>query len=480
MHKELLYGKLIIIAVCAGVIFLLCAFDSAGYASHAYVRVNGQDIAVYQDGGKRYLFLPSYAEQQNLIINDQIRELQPQVLQSSGLPALFISTRSGNLDAVYADKYYKESGKISAYSENGELLYSGGLHYIKGRGNYTWMTGEWTKKPFSIEIDKNVRLLDQSAGGKFALIANASDDTLARNDLARLLQEELGMPYAGRGTFTDLYINGEYMGLYYLCATPDIGEDRIGLMTYAGDITGGYLIERELPDRLAIRLSREKETNQRETDYVETDMGELLVIHRPQYVTEEEKQYLSDYLNKVEDAIAGNYAYAELIDPDTFAIMYLTEEIIKNYDAGVTSAFYYKVSDRDGGRLYAAPGWDYDFSLNNYLDWMEFNDPAEMSGLTHHVHACFWYEALCKSDDFYDLVKEIYRTNREEIGNVLCGSGPEELRERLADSCRMEYFRWKAMYDGRGTVPGSGAAYGKMTDFAAERLEYLDSVWITE
>ena len=98
------------------------------------------------------------------------------------------------------------------------------------------------------------------------------------------------------------------------------------------------------------------------------------------------------------------------IDRNSFVKKYLVEEVSKNYDAGVSSSFYYKDRDTNGGRLCAAPGWDYDMSLGNYVEWMkEFSaDPTGISELAFHTYASPWHTALYQKEDFYALVVSNY------------------------------------------------------------------------
>lgn len=469
--------RLIIVMVSAGIIVLLCRSDSVGYSDKHYVRCRGMDISLYETEDKAYLFLPSYADKSRIRLSHEVKEANPVILKSSNLPAIFITTSSGNLDKVYADKEYKEPGKMYVYDETGRLLVSEGLDYIKGRGNYSWTTDEWSKKPFSISTKRDVSVLDQAKGRKYALIANASDDTLIRNDLARSIQETLGVEYANRGDFADLYINGDYMGIYYLCAATDVGEDRINIESSGTDISGGYLMERELSDRYKLELPNM-------TGGFVTDDEEHFVLSYPSYPTDEQLAYITDYMNRVESVIMSaegiapdGKGYEEYIDCDSFVKTYLTEEIIKNYDAGVSSAFYYKDGDKIDLRLHSAPGWDYDMSLGSYQAWMEYDDPTGLTMLYPHEDASPWYKTLYNRNEFREEVISRYRDKKAEIADILYGKREEELREYLKDAYKLEYIRWQDMYDARGSYPGSDEAYDLLTGFARKRIESLDSVW---
>ncbi len=59
-------------------------------------------------------------------------------LRSSGLPAVYVSTESGSMENIYADKDHRERGKIYIEDDTGRIEYMGDLRYIKGHGNTTW------------------------------------------------------------------------------------------------------------------------------------------------------------------------------------------------------------------------------------------------------------------------------------------------------------------------------------------------------
>ena len=130
--------------------------------------------------------------------------------------------------------------------------------------------------------------------------------------------------------------------------------------------------------------------------------------------------------------------------------------------------------------MHCAPGWDYDMALGSYQDWMEYDDPKGLTLLFPHEDASPWYASLCTDDDFVDGYTQAYRDNRDAIADILYGKRLKQTREMLAGAYEAEYIRWKTMYDDRGVIPGSDDAYSHLTDFARERIDFLDLVWSTE
>ena len=125
------------------------------------------------------------------------------------------------------DTEIEENGKMQLFSENGDAVYTDGLKSIKSRGNYSFSNYE--KKPFSITTKEEVSLLGLGAGQKYILLSNASDPTLIRNDIARKMEAALDTEYDNIGRFLDLYVNGDYLGTYYLCESIEIGTERINV-----------------------------------------------------------------------------------------------------------------------------------------------------------------------------------------------------------------------------------------------------------
>ena len=510
MTKRLIKTVIILAAILTVGLMVTDDINSRGESEldYVYVRADNEIINIFKSSDALYyLFLPSYIDEDDAEYSNAAKDLNINVLKSESLDTVFINTQSGSLDDIYADKEYSETAKIRIYSPIGELLYDGGIKSFKGRGNYSW--NNWDKKPFSLTLSKDGdRLLDLGSGGKYALIANASDATFLRNEIGRSLDVAAGVEFSHTGRFVDLYINGDYMGNYYLADTPDIGSDRIDVTdaqteikkiyqntnmdsleyvitdNYKGiaasvnpdEMTGGYLLEREFEGRYKLEYDRTPSS-------LITRKGESFFVRSPKYCSTEQMEYLSNYMNTIESAIYDDSdEYTGLLDIESFAKRYLVEEVMKNYDAGVSSAYFYKDSDEVDSRLKAAPGWDYDMSLGNYLDWMEYYNEGA-SQLTYLAVASShsdWWKELYSHDDFEAMVKKYYADCVSEYLNTLTESKIDEYQKKLSSSAAMDAIRWKDMYDSNGYNPTDKAEFDKLKDFILARHDYLDSVWITE
>lgn len=475
---------------------------------YVYVRLGEETINIFKTSSDEYyLFLPGYANEEDIVYSEAAKKLNINVLKSSNLDTIFISTSTNTLDNIYANKEYSETGKISVFSKDGNAEYEGGLKSVKGRGNYSW--NNWDKKPFSISLSKeNDSILGLPGGGSFALIANASDATFLRNEIARRLEVKAEISFSHTGKFVDLYINGDYMGNYYLMDTVDIGEERINVTNLDGmqksiykksnpdayDVvqrddlkavnlplepslySGGYLIEREFEGRYKLELDATP------SGFV-TKKGEYFFVRSPKYCSVKETEYLKDFIDKTEEAIyRDSDEYKNYIDMESFARRYLVEEVMKNYDAGVSSAYFYKDTDSIDGHLKAATGWDYDMSLGNYLDWMEYynEDPTGLTLLSVADSHSEWWKILYNKKDFQNKVKEIYKNDISDFYLSLADEEIDNYHAYLRDSSLMDSVRWKDMYEEKGYSPDDENEFEKLKQFIRIRKDYLDSVWITE
>jgi len=147
-------------------------------------------------------------------------------MKSEETPALFIDTVSKSMEYLNSDKENHEPGSMLLLDENGFTEYRGKLEEIKGHGNSTW---EREKKPYGIKLPKPVRLFDLRESDRFVLLSNCMDLSMIRNRLVYGLAEKLGYPATPRVHYADLYLNGDYNGLYLISEKPGMGKFSLNL-----------------------------------------------------------------------------------------------------------------------------------------------------------------------------------------------------------------------------------------------------------
>ncbi len=146
----------------------------------------------------------------------------------SRLPVIYIDTKNGELPPQ-EDKSKKIDGNM--YIQNNEFankpVYSGKIT-LQGRGNTTW---QWEKKPYKIKLDAKTDLYGMGKSKKYALLANYQDESLLRNTTASLLSQELGLTTM-QTVWTDVILNGEYVGNYQLSEQVGIEKARVDMIDW--------------------------------------------------------------------------------------------------------------------------------------------------------------------------------------------------------------------------------------------------------
>ena len=285
----------------------------------------------------------------------------------SNLPALMIdlTDSSGNvvpLSSVNRDDYVKST--VTLANTEDEYLLNSVAASFKGRGNGSW---EEAKKGYRIKFDKKQSVFGRAANKNWVIIAcaNFDDVTMSRNYLAYNMANEVFsyIEYTTQANWVDVYVNGEYRGVYLLCEHVRVDSGRVDIESEYGVNDTGYLIEYD--------AYYANEGGQEGIDYFKVPgLKYAFTVHSPDpedYMDEgiskaryqQQVAFIKDYVTRVYSAaLNGDFAtFAELADVDSFVDMYILHELFKNTDTGFSSFYLYK---KPNGKLYAGPAWDFD------------------------------------------------------------------------------------------------------------------------
>lgn len=515
--KILKKTAVIISAVILSMLFVFAASaDETGISDFSVsfeAGSNEVEVNWWQTEGQYYIFLPSDADMETLKVNFTAwadvtidgeavtdgaefdfeageaytvscggTDYILYVLKSENIPSLHITTESGSMDAVHADKDHKEPASIAIIAD-GETVVEKELEYIKGRGNSTW---SMRKKPYNIKFDKKEDLFGMGSAKKWSLLANYSDETDIRNVVAFDVADKVGLDYISKNISVDLFVDGDYYGNYLLCESVEVGETRVDINDLEGDtedvndkdldayslggaqekdykklapgtqkwvkipnnpedISGGYLLEFELPNRYVEEVS----------GFV-TNRNQTIVVKAPEYASEAQVKYISALYQDFEDAVfsADGYNtkgkhYTEYIDVESFVTMYVFQEYVKNLDAGTTSFYIYK--DKDSGVFVASPAWDFDYALGNNYGAYDSNISVAAewwaAGLFYQSGNDAKYlptilSTLFKQDDFFALASAEWNGTFAPILNDEYFGSVKAYADNMTDSAVMNALRW--------------------------------------
>lgn len=288
-----------------------------------------------------------------------------------------------------------------------------GTGSVKGRGNTSW--GQ-PKKPYSIKLSSKASLLDIPKTKKYAIVASYSDASMMRNFItykAGLILS--GIDYTPKCEFVEVYLNGNYNGIYLLVERVDIESNKIDIEEAdETNLTGGYLIEKDIDGK--IDYSSDLWFN---CPYWANQSKDYFVLKTPEpesaELTRAMLDYLENYMQSVHNSImrVGNESYTKYVDVDSWIDFILMQEITKNIDGNLkTSCYMYK--QRDDDKLYMTALWDFDLAYGG-ADW----DNADY---THNdYHDCpsgtgvNGFMAINSSSPWFDHLYDDYPEFREAL-----------------------------------------------------------------
>lgn len=351
------------------------------------------------------------------------RETTLTFVRSGNVPAIYIDVLSGSMDYIHGAKGNQESGQTRLYGADGDLIYTGRIDSISGRGNSTW---ELDKKPYSLRLSEEADLLGMGEAQNWILLANALDTSNLRNKIVYDFAGEIGMAYSPQCRWVDLYLNGEYAGLYLLTTRNEMHPRRVAI---SGD--SGFLVSMELEYRL----------REQHIPYVRTGFSDDTAyrIHDSALGTDS----LETMLRSMENAIlaadgvdpATGKHYLELIDLDSWVCRYLIDEVFGNLDGGFISEFFYYDPASGSEKIFAGPVWD----MDNCLSMRENVSYSIWAG---RPHTRLFY-ALWQKTEFRQRIRQLYAQVFRPTADQLLESEIGEYRDQILLAGRMNALRWE-------------------------------------
>lgn len=231
---------------------------------------------------------------------------------------------------------------------------------IKGRGNTSWDVV--SKKCYSIKLDKKKNLFGMANGEhkNYALIANYSDKTLIRNQLAYYMGTDMftDMAWNTHTKQVNLFINGIYRGVYLLVERIKIHENEVNIKNVnktAIFSDGGWIVE--------INWRLDEIYNWKTSQKIKVSL-----VEPDDYVGWE---LIKNHIDSVESVLYDDSLWLDkdngwrkYLDEKSFIDWYWVNEISRNPDAHwwCSVYLYYDPSNK---KLHMGPLWDFDIGFGN-------------------------------------------------------------------------------------------------------------------
>jgi hypothetical protein len=294
-----------------------------------------------------------------------------------------------------------------------------------------------------------------------------------------------------------MHLNGVYRGVYQLVEHIRVDNDRVNIPelsvddTAADKISGGYLMEIDFRMHLNFCQSAFNQSIYpycaggvnalRNEDYcMDSSYGmNPFCLKNPEDLLLPEwsaqRNYITQYFNDTEAALfSNNFAdpvvgYAAYIDVDSAVNYYIINELFKNVDGAVASAFLHKKRD---GKLFFGPIWDFDLGLGN----AGYDDVDKTYGW--HIRTAPWFDRLFQDPAFDAKVKARWQELKAE-GKLEQIFQYAEARALWLDQQQeknfnlWQIFYWQTWYT-RVILGSYDAEVAEMIRWQRERMQWMD------
>lgn len=392
------------------------------------------------------------------------------------MPVVTITTEN---QAPITSKENYVNGSISIsdidrrYSE--VQLFESGMK-IRGRGNSTW---NYEKKPYRIKLEDEQEVLGMHANKDWVLLANYCDKSLVRNITAMEISRRLEFSWTIDMIPVEVYLNGEYIGVYCLCQHKEVADHRIDI----ADDDFLFELDKNMDEDVCFR----------------SDLCKMpVMLQNPedpsQAIIDEAKTIFNEFETALysENFTSPENGYAKYIDVDSFIKYYIIEELSYNIDGKCCKSTF--LTKEKGRKMEMYFVWDFDLAFGNcnyFGDYYNLdNGPTGFhtrdylsdyweGGVNYGNYGKGWYFRLFQDPAFVDKVQakwnEVYPFLKT-IPTLI----DEHVKNMGTEPIKRNFERWKILdkYTWPQTQPYPSTHAGeieKLKEFYVARLEWLNT-----
>ncbi len=317
-----------------------------------------------------------------------------------------LTVERARLDIPILELYTVGGSSIKSKTEyiKGTMILDG-VDYplsVKGRGNTSWHT--FPKKSYRIKLDKKAKLLGMTADRDWCLIGNYVDPSLLRNKVASEMAKVMtGLAFTPSYRSVDLFINGEYRGVYMLSEKIEVDDDRLDLGESRVEDEDGKLTDLAFLLEFGLDISNPRTYGK---DWFNTTYCKHVYINEPEIAKARNAEYkfIYNYVKSAEKAVISGENIENYLDLDSWVDWFIVNELANNTESSMFRSFFmYKAV---GGKLTAGPIWDYDLAFGNHT--------ADIKGYKGWASVDFvysdmtdnWMKFLIKNEVFMSRLRE--------------------------------------------------------------------------
>ncbi len=351
-------------------------------------------------------------------------------LEDTGLPRIEIVT-DHNASIVSKTDYV--NCKISVSETDEEFCFEDATAKIRGRGNDTW--NSYPKKPYRIKFTEKTSMFGESENRSWVLLAMYNDFSYTKDRMAYALADRLGADFSPCYHYVDLYLNGEYRGVYLLTDQVDENEGRTDVQEKINpnDTEVPFLVE----------LDAYGNTEGEDGIHWFGVSGSVYNVKYPdetERYTQAQFEYIRQYIETV-DALCRKPGVtmaelSEYVDMDSFINYFIVQEVMGQNEINWKSVYMSKSID---GKLKMGPVWDYDWAATG----PSLGDDAETwreayEGLRSKTN---WFALLyAGSPEFKSALQARWSEVKDDVLDVI--EEVEDGKETLDRATERDHLRW--------------------------------------
>ena len=421
---------------------------------------------------------------------------------SSNIPIVVIETEGGApiVDEPKVKALLKiidnGPGEINHVSDSGND-YTGNSG-IEIRGHFS---AELPQRPYGFETrtasgeNNNVSLLGMPKENDWILLANYNDKAFVRNTMAFDIFRRMGH-YAPRTAFCEVYVNGNYGGIYVLTEKIKRDKNRLNIdklkdnENSGDDVTGGYIIKNDY-----VESGNHWKSNY--PPFIGPAYSVYFIYYYPKAkdITTAQKEYIKSYIDTFESVLHGDdfkdpeTGYIAYMDVNSFIDYFLISELSRNVDGYKKSRFFYKDKASKDNRLHSGPAWDFDWAWKNIYDCEVFSR-TDGSGWGYQasencnqdVHPPVYIARLLQDTAFQNKLKRRYTAFRETfLSEEYLFHFIDSSANYLNNAQQRHYTKWDILGKNVGAPEVEQAPdtfegeIQKLKDWITIRLNWLDA-----
>ncbi|MEP6647669.1 MAG: CotH kinase family protein [Saprospiraceae bacterium] len=351
----------------------------------------------------------------------------PVKIESSSFPIILLNTYN-----ITIPNEPKVPGKISVIDNPG-----GANNHVTDAPAFIGFMGievrgassqGFPKKNYGMEIQDSLGnkfetpLIGLPKEEDWILYAPYTDKSFMRDALTYKLGRDEGR-YAPRTKFCELFLNGDYQGVYCLEEKIKRDKNRVNISkltstdTNGDQLTGGYILKVDRDDGDGSYFL---------ADYDGTDTaGQIRIVYEDPKgpdLQPEQQAYIQGFYHAFEAALYGDnftdpqIGYRHYIDVPSFIDNFLVSELGHNVDAYRLSTYMYKDRDSKDSLLHLGPLWDFNLAYGNVnycnsesLEGWAYNDSGGCGNTPT------WWPRLLQDTFFQNELRCRYNDLRENV-----------------------------------------------------------------